>query len=167
MKIKVSGVQGAVARELEDAALFFGRILLHHRTVPNIILDIDVMNDMSDPGMCTNEDHGKKNPRYFTIAIRNREEDQDPVQVLAHEMVHLKQYATNQLSRESKVYRNFSVKSVPLWEGKEWKPNKGQDEYWDSPWEVEAYGREIGLYHRWVLLYNLLLDATEENTLIL
>jgi hypothetical protein len=29
-------------------------------------------------------------------------------------------------------------------------PGKNEDEYFDAPWELEAYGREGGLVHRFI-----------------
>jgi hypothetical protein len=34
--------------------------------------------------------------------------------------------------------------------GKVWKPNGKEDHYFDSPWEIEAFGREVGLYQKWL-----------------
>jgi hypothetical protein len=39
-----------------------------------------------------------------------------------------------------------------LWEGKIYSSSKYEDSeegYYDSPWEIEAYGREVGLYRLW------------------
>jgi hypothetical protein len=29
-----------------------------------------------------------------------------------------------------------------------WKPARKEDPYFDAPWEVEAYGKEVGLFQR-------------------
>ena len=36
-----------------------------------------------------------------------------------------------------------------MWKGAPWVPGKDERVSLDSPWEIEAYGREVGLYHRW------------------
>ena len=56
---------------------------------------------------------------------------------LAHEMVHLKQYATKQL--KSKV---VSGKEIDIWLGKKYKNLN----YLDQPWEKEASSLEMQLY---------------------
>lgn len=155
MKIKVDGADKEAARELEDAANFYGRILLHPRTFKNINLDIEVNPSIGHMGQCLLEDDCRS-PRYFTIQIRGLEEDDDLARTLAHEMTHLQQYATNRLRKVSVVHKGMSISVENEWEGKIWKPKKRDDPYFDSPWEIEAYGREAGLYHRWVLMYNLL-----------
>ena len=63
---------------------------------------------------------------------------EEMMQTLAHEMVHAKQYIKGELV--SGVGRKPS-----RWFG---KPVKG-DNYWDLPWEIEAHGREVGLFVRY------------------
>ena len=55
---------------------------------------------------------------------------------LAHEMVHVKQYARRELHPVNDT-----------WCGKTYNPKKTS--YWDLPWEIEAHGREVGLFVRW------------------
>jgi hypothetical protein len=64
-------------------------------------------------------------------------------ETIAHEMVHIKQLATNQLYEVSP--KKF------MWNGKIWKPEEYEDDYYDRPWEIEAHGREKGLYQRWIM----------------
>ena len=54
-------------------------------------------------------------------------------------MVHVKQYARGELYEGSRVNKH-------RWQGK-WL-DKDPD-YWDQPWEIEAAGREAGLFIRW------------------
>jgi len=71
------------------------------------------------------------------------------IQTLAHEMVHVKQHAKNELVKDYGTARGgYKLESV--WLGKVWRPKQGEDSYFDSPWEVEAYGREVGLMNRWI-----------------
>ena len=59
------------------------------------------------------------------------------LRTLAHEMVHVKQYAKREL-RQLPSTNN----EVCKWLGKryEWEMH-----YWDRPWEIDAHGREKGL----------------------
>lgn len=59
---------------------------------------------------------------------------------LGHELVHVKQYLNNEIFD----YRNGDVR----YKGLVFDASHYMDEekYFDSPWEVEAYGREWGLY---------------------
>jgi len=57
------------------------------------------------------------------------------LETVAHEMVHVKQYARKELMNDHD------------WLGKTYNPKKVS--YWDLPWEIEAHGREVGLFVRW------------------
>ena len=138
---------------IREAAELFAGLLMDPRMVRCIQLDINIDNDLDTMGECVNEDD-KKNPRWFTINLRNKRGDDDIIKTLAHEMVHVKQYAKNELGKSMTVSRNGTFALATRWNGELWKPKKKEDGYFDSPWEIEAYGREIGLYSRWVDLYN-------------
>ena len=58
---------------------------------------------------------------------------------VAHEMVHVKQFTRGELKHTD----NFAVKR---WYGKDFHDSK----YWECPWEIEAYGRELGLFTMWI-----------------
>jgi hypothetical protein len=67
---------------------------------------------------------------------------QDPMKTLIHELVHVKQYANNQLFD----YKDGASK----FEGWIYKRSDSLEDYWDSPWEIEAYGRTEGLFEMFV-----------------
>jgi len=50
-----------------------------------------------------------------------------------------KQYARGELYQGSRVDKH-------RWQGK-WLAK--DPDYWDQPWEIEAHGKEIGLFVRW------------------
>lgn len=148
MKISIFDTGPRNADKLEAAARFFASQLLHTRTVNKIELDIEIVNALDVEGECISEDD-HKNPRYFTIRLRKQPVD-EMIRTLAHEMVHVKQYAKNELGKELSLARGGKgLRIVTRWLGEFWAPSKKEDGYWDAPWEVEAYGREVGLYHKW------------------
>jgi len=63
------------------------------------------------------------------------------LRLVAHEMVHVKQFATGELQDSKRGVRFHK------WLGREIDIEKTN--YWDYPWEIEAYGREAGLFVRW------------------
>jgi len=71
------------------------------------------------------------------------------IKVLGHEMVHVKQHAKNELATGHAVAARGGLKIYSKWMGQIWKPKGKEDAYFDAPWEIEAYGREVGLYHKW------------------
>lgn len=151
MDISVYGTKNKkLIRDLSDAAEFYANILLDPRMARSIELDIEIEKSLEVEGMMISEED-KKNPRFFTIQLRNKKTDDDIFKTLAHEMVHLKQYAKNQLYKRFVTAKNKKGETLQTsWEGNIWKPKRNEHKYFDSPWEVEAYGREVGLYQRWV-----------------
>ena len=149
MIISIDGTGVRNAGALDEAARFFAAQLLHARTVQNIQLDIEIVRSLDVEGECISEDD-RKNPRYFTVRIK-RAPIEEMIKVLAHEMVHVKQYAKNELGKELTMARGGKgLRIVTRWMGEFWAPKSKEDAYWDAPWEIEAYGREVGLHHKWV-----------------
>jgi hypothetical protein len=134
--------------ELERAAQFFAAQLMDPRMVRNLEIDIEVRSNMDVDGECVDED-GVKNPRYFTIGLKRQPLD-EMIKVLGHEMVHVKQHAKNELQSGVMVFARGGLTMRSKWKGEIWKPKAKECPYYDSPWEIEAYGREVGLYQRWL-----------------
>lgn len=149
MQVEVTGVK-CDAETLQEAAAFFASCLMDPRMVRNIVLNIDVKygskNDPEWLGDCEDDDGGR-NPRWFTINLR-KQKTEEMVKTLAHEMVHLKQHAKNEFRGSRSLHRSTSG-SGGIWKGQVWKPSSREHPYFDAPWEVEAFGKEVGLYHRW------------------
>ena len=86
-------------------------------------------------------------PEEFEIEIDPDQSIQLLLNTLAHELVHVKQWAKGeffQLQREKHVYKFC---------GNRFDTNKV--DYWDTPWEIEAHGRAIGLVVQWTRANNL------------
>lgn len=138
---------------LVEAANFFANILMDPRMVRNITLDIEIVSGLDVEGECVDEE-GTKNPRWFTINLRKQGID-DMIKVLAHEMVHVKQHAKNELQGGVIVATRGGLKMSSKWMGEVWKPKAKEHPYFDAPWEIEAYGREVGLFQRYVEFKNV------------
>jgi len=74
--------------------------------------------------------------REFELEIDRTQSLRKLLETVAHEMVHVKQFARRELHP-----------SNDTWFGKTYNPKKVS--YWDLPWEIEAHGREVGLFVRW------------------
>ena len=74
--------------------------------------------------------------RTFEIEADRTQRMRKLLETIAHEMVHVKQYARRELHPVHET-----------WCGKTYNPEKVS--YWDLPWEIEAHGREVGLFVRW------------------
>ena len=98
----------------------------------NINPDIEISfrrltNDRSLGG-CIQVDNGE-----YEIDVKRSLRLRDMLTTLAHELVHVKQYELGQLKQES----------------------ENEFDYWDKPSEIEAHGRETGLFLTWAEQNNL------------
>lgn len=101
------------------------------------IIAIGLYTGMEIAGYC--EYHDDEALPYFLIGIDTEEQgEDDPLSTLAHEIVHVRQYVTEEL-----VDKN----SYCLWKGKRYEAVEvDTEDYYTSPWEIDAYGRQVGLY---------------------
>jgi len=152
MEVHVSGINARKAEELTEAAEFFARQLMDPRMVRKLSIDLEIETNLDVHGECVDEE-GTRNPRWFTIRLK-RQKIEDMIKTLAHEMVHVKQHAKNELKSGIVVVSRGKLKMTSKWHGEIWKPKRNEDNYFDSPWEVEAYGKEVGLYHKWFAFIN-------------
>lgn len=125
--------------ELEEASRFFASLLLNKRSIETIGLEIAIEKDMPCFAECVH-----LGDREFEISLRLEEGDPSPIRCLAHEMVHLKQYVKKELSM-----KKIGKDTVEVWNGSVYKFKRHEHRYYDAPWEIEAFGREIGLMARW------------------
>lgn len=135
MNVKLSGSKDErVKQELERAARFYAKELLSRQMLPYIEVDISIKRKLPDLGYCTVaflNDWNK--PRFFDIELRHSASLERLLKVLAHEMVHLKQFARCELSEDHTRWRGFHIdpETIP---------------YEEQPWEIEAATMEGVLY---------------------
>jgi len=105
-------------------------------------LDIEIViksfGKDSNYGYCCPNDFGEC-PREFEIEVNKAMRLRRLLETIAHEMVHVKQFAKGELYESTRLGKH-------RWQG-QWIDN--DPEYWDRPWEIEAHGRECGLFVRW------------------
>lgn len=145
MRIQIDGRHNNITNtELRSAAQFFARQLFTDATNKKIQLSVEFENLGSTAfnGFCEYCDR-KDRPRQFLIGIRKTLPRKTALKVLAHEMVHVWQYASGHM---------YDIDMHNGAEGTKWrgrKFNADRLEYWDYPWEIDAFGREVGLYARY------------------
>lgn len=74
-------------------------------------------------------------PGSYVVEIHKGQGLRRLLETVAHEMVHVKQYARREITGKD------------TWLGK--FVNSKTVNYYDLPWEIEAHGREVGLFLRW------------------
>lgn len=150
MQITITGMVGRRSDKalLKEAAEFFAHQLMDPRMVRNLTIDLEVRQNLNVDGECVDED-GVRNPRWFTIGLKSQDID-EMIKVLGHEMVHVKQHAKNELQSGIMTLTRGGLRMSSKWQGELWKPKAKECPYYDSPWEIEAYGREVGLFQKWL-----------------
>ena len=110
-----------------------------HKLMPRmetLVIDLKLTKLKSDAmGYCLRESN-----REYSLEVDHTDGLRKMLETLAHEMVHVKQYARREMNDwviEDKFYK---------WKG-DFVPES--TDYWDLPWEIEANGREVGLFIRW------------------
>lgn len=94
---------------------------------PNIEINFKRMtNDANYGYACYLDDND------YEVDIKRSLRMRDMLITLAHELVHVKQYVKGEMPESI-----------------------SEGDYWDRPHEIEAHGRETGLFIRWVELNNL------------
>lgn len=144
MNVTVKGGRNnKLKKNIAVAAEFYASLLMSKKIANSIDLIIHLKSKMScdADGYCSYEDHDG-GIRYFEIEIDSKQPTPELFTILGHEMVHLKQFATGEM-KSGRV-----VASRTIWQGKTIYDD--DLDYWDHPWEVEAYGRERGLFVRYV-----------------
>lgn len=135
-------VEPVVKADLSNAIKFYLEKLNIDKEIP-LTINL-ILTDLEDgQGMIEVDDEDNYIPEEFSITL-NTTNPRDPIlQTLAHEIVHLKQYVTRELTMNNN--------DQYVWKGKRWKePLDSDDAYYDSPWEIDAYGREVGLFFRYL-----------------
>lgn len=85
----------------------------------------------------------KRHPKKFRIQINSKLGHKKQLLTLAHELVHAKQFTKNELGTTT----NKNNQRLTKWQGK--LVNESVQSYFDLPWEIEAHGREYGLWKRY------------------
>jgi hypothetical protein len=141
MYIRSSGVPNKIPLKVcKQAVKFYTNFLLGKRLANNISIKLIFNNKNLDKniyGFC-DWDCDKRNPRNFIISIDPNLSKRMTLMVIAHEIVHVKQYARGELKD---LMRLNKVKYL----GKLY--DEGKINYWVQPWEIEARDYEK-LLHR-------------------
>jgi len=145
---------GRLKKIITDAAEFYLSIMMPRHDYEKLTLQIYMRNRRGmkgDEGTCMVIDTNYRNiPTEFELEINRDNNTKTILYNLAHEMVHVKQFATKELNE-----------GQSRWLGKYYDDEK--IDYWDLPWEIDAYGRERGLYIRYIQKYKL--DSIDEEFL--
>ena len=148
MRITVKGGSSNQKKRIISIVQFCASTLMPRIKNLDITVRLKDLSKQNVYGYCTADPEGDAErldrPRVFDLEIHSKMKLRKILETVAHEMVHVKQFAKGELYQSS---RN----SKHRWQG-QWV-NKDPD-YWDCPWEIEAFGRQPGLFLRWVAKNN-------------
>lgn len=139
MELHIDGLSKNINNEkLKVAIEWLGKRLLSHQLYPHITVHLELIYNLRRKrglyGFCRPSDAAKCH-RTFEIVIDSSVSQKNMLLSLCHEMVHVKQFAYGELNLHC---------DHALWLEK--KLDQDQIDYWDRPWEIEAHGRERGLF---------------------
>lgn len=132
MEITVKGKNDKLyPKEVKNALEFFGWMLLGSRLAKNVYVDV-VFESMEKNfcGFCEPVDFGYRNHRFFEITVNSRQSKAMQLRTLAHEMVHVMQFARNQ-------FKILDDENTYKWRGKVMRMKR--EKYFSMPWEKEAH----------------------------
>jgi len=148
-----------LVRDIKDIANFCLHRLMQDRLANKIAVDFFIMKEIDDEeeseggggtiGDCEWMDDAYS-PKEFSVRIATHSikngrlkkfNRREILEIVCHELVHVKQQA-----KKEKYFHQR--KDLVKFRGKLYDTNKVN--YWDFPWEIEAYGRERGLYEMWL-----------------
>lgn len=133
----------------KKALHFYLDSLITQRLKNTLSINISVTPDLIDvagvegdvvPADCS----CSRRPKEFELRLHyyGAEKFSDLLSSLAHETVHIKQFARSELSTlDYNDQQKFLGKLYP----------SAEVNYWEAPWEIEAHGRERGLYERFLV----------------
>lgn len=145
MQVSILGAKDTVLRAtLKTATRCFAEVLMSPQMIRHLSIKIILKENLDAGGYCQSDDDRK--PRNFTIQIYKSRRKFTLLEILAHEMIHVKQMATGQLKDVS-----INRESVVLWCGVVYEHDVS---YWDQPWEIEAYGLQNSLVAKYLTSQN-------------
>lgn len=142
MEVLVKGKKNSKlsSEEIYFATKYFSQLLMSKRLMKALVVEVNFTKDISTDGNSVWVDDNHR-PREFEININSKMGTRKQLITLAHEIVHVKQYAKGEL-------KSLLRTSTERWHGKYIQTDELN--YFDRPWEIEAFGREYGMYARYM-----------------
>ena len=149
MQIKIQGKfknKKVTAKLCRQAMRFAANLLMSKRLQRDLEISVyirDLTNDPEDGiATCYSLDIEER-PKYFELELEETLGPFKTIKAIMHEMVHVMQRASGILFDYTKPADLVRYNKTIV--------NPKKLEYWDWPWEIDAYGREYGLYKRFLV----------------
>ena len=124
---------------VKRAAIFYAHELMKPKMLENIYLRIKFNSKIAVYGYAQILEYNEsRKAREFEIELNPNIGAAEILKCLAHEMTHIKQYAYNETNE-----------TLTRWKGR--KVDSDNMDYWVQPWEIEAFGTEVGLFAKFAI----------------
>jgi hypothetical protein len=158
MILHVKGSNKAIRKLVESATRFYAEKLMGKRLTENLKITVNLKRNLLSKegleGSAVWEDDSYR-PREFIVEIDSTVKVRNLLLTLAHEMVHVKQWAKDEM------YEYLNTIGMVRFKGE--KVHLDSLEYWDQPWEIEAYGKQLGLFIRYCEYMNFEREDMKEE----
>lgn len=146
MRVSTRGSNRKTQKLAKNVARFCADMLMSKRLSDSLYIRIEFHKKLDDnneyDGDCYYEDEDiATRPKEYIIRVNDNLRLSKKLRTICHEMVHVKQYATGEMKNMWRPARFTKFQGMLY---------PDELDYWDSPWEIEAFGREPGLYTRWL-----------------
>jgi hypothetical protein len=122
---------------IKRATHFYAQELISAKMLQNVFLKIQFDHTLDEYGYASVKECNLSNkPREFLIEINPVIGAKDILDTLAHEMVHIKQYVYGETNENLTRWKGEVIADV---------------DYFNHPWEIEAYGMSRGLLTKFVI----------------
>lgn len=119
-------VKGKLTRQQLLALDFFADALLTNQLKRHIIIHVRFRKNLDVLGLVEVDDYNASGkPREFIVEVNRNQSAEEIIHTLAHEMVHIRQYAYGELNEEA-----------TQWCGEQYARDLA---YHEQPWEIEAH----------------------------
>jgi len=124
-------ITGKINSHIKSAIKYFADNLISKQLQPYVSIRITLVSNTENYGEVEITDYNSKgSPRDFTLFIDKNIPEEEKIRTIAHELVHVKQYLYNELNEQMTLWCGHKVSEDDF------------ENYFDRPWEKEAY--ELG-----------------------
>jgi hypothetical protein len=144
MLLNITGSTKTTRNLINSSAWYYAEKLMGKRLMGTLEINIKLVKNMTEKEGCEgsciwDEWEDRKTPRSYTIELDSSVSLRNLLINLAHEFCHVKQWVKGEMYE----YTNpnlvrFMKKKVDI----------SNMNYYDYPWEIEAFGRQLGLFVR-------------------
>jgi hypothetical protein len=147
LRIRIYGTPNNVSRrEVCKALRYYAEYLMSDGLLETLTIRLDFRRLRGFKADLAWTDR-RERPKRFRMNVHENLSREKVLESLAHEMVHVKQYATGQMMEYA------TDAEFVRWENEAWESDVddtgdvcSDEKYWFSPWELEARSLERGLF---------------------